>query len=915
MVYFIDSSENSISHVGTPHEGSTPHSGRYPWGSGENGYQHLKDFRDRVNKMKADGISEKQIVQEFGFETTTELRDYVSLAGTKIVSMETSRVKSYRDRGWSTHKIAEQMGISEATVRNRLKPEADRKATKLESTVNTLKAQVGEKEFLDVSAGTEQAMGVSEGVKQKAIRALKMEGYDAVVVKTKQLGTGNMTDTLVLIPPGKTWKDAYQNQDQIKPFSGSVEDNKVTPNGWVKPLAIDPDRVMVRYKEDGGHLKDGTIDIRPGVADLDMGGNTFTQARIQVGDKHYLKGIAILEDNMPDGYDIVFNTNKSRSKGKEGSMKELKTLPNGKVDWDNPFGSTIRQQIKTEDGKKAASAINIVNDEDDWDDWSKNLSKQFLSKQSIPLARSQLELTRASKQSDLDEILALTNPVVKKNLLLKFADSADSEAEYLKAAALPNQKTHVILPINSLKDTEVFAPNYKNGERLVLIRYPHGGTFEIPELVVNNKNKEGVSKIGLDSKVGMGINAKVAERLSGADFDGDTVVAIPNNSGRVISKKALEGLKDYDPKDIYGPPDNFDSKNPPYAVMKKASVGTEMGKISNLITDMTIKGANDDEIARAVRHSMTVIDAEKHKLDYRRSYEDNDIKDLQKRYQDKGTGTYGASTLISRSRGQKDVEELKLRGYRDGGPIDPKTGELVYVPTGRTIRKKNPVTGEWEDTGRIATQKVTQMRLVKDAHELSSGSPMEELYADHANAMKSMGNKARLEYTRTPKFKRDPEAAATYKTEVEELTAALRKAQANAPRERHAQRIANAIVAQKKADNPVLATREHRDDLKKVEARALKTARERAGADKDKIYPTDRQWEAVQSGAVSESLLQDILKHADDERIRELATPRQTNELNKSQQSLIRSMSNSGFTNAEIAEKLGVSVATVNKYK
>lgn len=77
---------------------------------------------------------------------------------------------------------------------------------------------------------------------------------------------------------------------------------------------------------------------------------------------------------------------------------------------------------------------------------------------------------------------------------------------------------------------------------------------------------------------------------------------------------------------------------------------TEMGKISNLITDMTLKGATQDELARAVRHSMVVIDAEKHKLDYKQSEQDNGISALRKKYQgtvdENGRYHEGAATLI-----------------------------------------------------------------------------------------------------------------------------------------------------------------------------------------------------------------------------------------------------------------------------
>ena len=142
----------------------------------------------------------------------------------------------------------------------------------------------------------------------------------------------------------------------------------------------------------------------------------------------------------------------------------------------------------------------------------------------------------------------------------------------------------------------------------------------------------------------IGINKKVADRLSGADFDGDTVMVIPCNSSRsnvkITSTPPLRGLEGFDPKDKY----QYDTKTMDSAgnvhyyrngVEFKAmrNTQTEMGKISNLITDMTLKGACQDEIARAVRHSMVVIDAEKHGLDYKRSAQENGISALKKSYQ------------------------------------------------------------------------------------------------------------------------------------------------------------------------------------------------------------------------------------------------------------------------------------------
>jgi hypothetical protein len=95
-----------------------------------------------------------------------------------------------------------------------------------------------------------------------------------------------------------------------------------------------------------------------------------------------------------------------------------------------------------------------------------------------------------------------------------------------------------------------------------------------------------------------------------------------------------------------------------------------MGKVTNLIADMTVRGANSDELARAVKHSMVVIDAEKHNLDYKASERQNGILALKKKYQgvnEKGQ-LKGASTLITRATAREDVDRRKPRRAKEGGP-------------------------------------------------------------------------------------------------------------------------------------------------------------------------------------------------------------------------------------------------------
>lgn len=905
---FVISKEDHLAHYGKLYR-----SGRYPWGSGEEPYQRLdringtRRFLGEVNRLKKEGKTEREVADILGFESTTQLRAYQSMAKNEKRKAEVASVLSYKDKGWSDKNIAEKLGMSETQVRNLQKDDAKNRADKFDRACNMMKEQISEDRYLDVSSGTENAMMVAPDMKRKAIAALKAEGYTVHNIREAQMTTGNETTVQVLCPPGTTLGDVYKNRDRIKGFYGDMREEAVNKTmsklGLQEPIAVNPDRVKVVMGNEGGSARDGMILVRAGKEDLSMGGNLYSQVRIKVGKDHYAKGMAVLSDDLPDGVDLVIYSNKNKT-NKLDALKPIKD------DSDNPFGATVRQ-LKDDNGK-VRSALNIVNDPADWDDWSKTLPAQMLSKQSTKLAKTQLELSRANREAELDEIMSLTNPVIKKHMLMKFADAADSSAVDLKASALPGQKTHVLLPVPSLKDNEIYAPNYKNGERVVLVRFPHGGTFEIPELVVNNNRPEGKKIVG-EASSAVGINDKVAARLSGADFDGDTVIVIPNNSGRVKSSPALKGLEGFDPQTRYPLPKKTEeeaAKDPRY--MNDRQMQQQMGKITNLIADMQLQGANNEEVARAVRHSMVVIDAKKHQLDYKQSAKDNGIAQLKTKYQ--GAANKGASTLITRASSEARIDEIELRRAKDGGPIDKRTGELVYVPTNRQYEKKvkDPVTGKYVGTGQMVTPKTktTKMAVVKDAHELSSGKPMEAVYADYANRMKALGNKARLEYTATPNMPYSPDAKKKYKKEVDELDAAINKARANAPREREAQRRADLVVKAKVADNPEMT----KEDIKRARSQALTAARKETGAAKDRIVPTERQWEAIQAGAVSSSKLSEILRHGDQDAIVSMAMPKSSVELNQSKVNKMKAMKASGYTQAEIAEALGVSASTVNKY-
>lgn len=887
--------EEILMHYGMPRR-----SGRYPWGSGDNPYQHSGDFLSRIDELKSQGLRETEIAAQLGL-TTTQLRTQMSLAKDERRSLQVSTAKGLREKGYSLNEIAEKMGFAnDSSVRSLLNENSEARMNQAKTTADFLKKMIDEKGMIDVGTGVERELGISREKLNQALYILEMEGYPVYGGGVPQVtNPGKQTNIKVICPPGTEHREIYDfdNVHSVKDYDQilSEDGQKVRP-AFQYPESMDSSRLKINYAEDGGIQKDGVIEIRRGVDDLSLGDSHYAQVRIMVDGTHYLKGMAVYSDDLPDGVDVLFNTNKKTGTPMTDVLKKVKDDP------DNPFGSLIKEHggqsyYIDKDGNERLSLINKRAEEGDWGEWSDHLPSQFLSKQSMTLIKKQLDLASADKVAEYDEICALTNPTVKKALLKSFADDCDSAAVHLQAAALPRQKYQVILPLTTIKDTEVYAPNYKNGEQVALIRYPHGGTFEIPVLTVNNKQPEGKKVLGNTPKDAIGINSKVAERLSGADFDGDTVMVIPTGGKiKITSTHPLKGLEGFDPKEKYGPA----STTQPYKRMKNTQ--TEMGKVSNLITDMTLKGATEDELARAVRHSMVVIDAEKHNLDYKRSEQDNGIASLKKKYQGRvedGKYKEGAATLISRAKSEVSVPKRK------GSPIINEDGSLSYK-TAEDLTYVDKKTGKTK----TRTQASTQMAETKDAHTLSSGTPQEEAYASYANKMKSLANQARKEMVGTGKIPYSASAKAAYQNEVDSLNAKLNVALKNAPRERQAQVIANATVTAKKQANPDMTNAE----IKKANQQALTSARAQVGAERKPVIITDREWEAIQAGAISESKLTQILNNADIDSLRQRATPRATTAMSTAKQSKIASMSASGYSTSEIAEALGVSTSTVSKY-
>ena len=905
--YFgIPSNESVLEHYGTKR-----HSGRYPWGSGKTPYQHSGDFLSRVNELKKNGLSEKNILETINNGMPdeykmglTEFRIALQKAGHDRKALEYDQIRALKDDGLGWKAIGDKLGMSESSVRSKYNNGIGEKASQAEKIAETLRKEVDKKGMIDISEGANQVLGVSESKLDEAAYILEAEyGYKRYGVGIRQpTNVRQQTNITVLAKPEYDQKYAYQHQDQIDSLGDyHSDDGGDTFTKLQRPASLDSNRVAIRYGDEGGLDKDGVMEIRRGVPDLDLGKSHYAQVRILVDGDHYLKGMAVYSDDLPDGVDIMFNTNKP-----SGTPK-MKVLKEAKADPDNPFGAAIKANGQSTyigaDGKEHLSPINKLKEEGDWDTMSRNVSSQFLSKQPKKLIENQLKLTVADYQAQYDEIMQYDNPTVKKKLLNDFADTCEGTSMTLKASAFPGQSTKVILPINKIKETEAYCPTYENGTQLALIRYPHAGTFEIPIVTVNNKNLHGKRNLG-QIQDAIGINAKVAERLSGADFDGDTVMAIPmSDKVKIKSTRPLDDLKDFDPKTAYAVPEG----NPNHVrLMKKEEKQKEMGIISNLITDMTLRGADEKELARAVKHSMVVIDAEKHKLDYKRSERENGIQELKQKWQirvdEEGNEKYGgASTLLSRRK-----QTVRVPERRGSVRVDKESGEYIYKESGRTFT--DPKTGR----ERLAEDTVSLISETKDARTLSSGTIQENLYADFSNKLKAMANQARKEAVNMKGIQRDPQAAKTYATEVASLKEKYNNMIANKPKERKAMLIANANIKakiQEQGLNPAIDKKE----IKKISSVEMQRARDSVGASgrKSKVTFTDKEWEAVQAGAISDNMLTKFLNSSDSDEIVKRAMPKTTSVMSSAKMSKAKAMLRSGYTYKEIAQACGVPESTV----
>lgn len=333
------------------HYGMPRRSGRYPWGSGKDPYQHSGDFLSRVDELTKKGMSEKDIAESMGL-TTSQLRTQKSLAKDERRQLEVDTAKGLREKGYSLNEIAKQMGYkNDSSVRSLLNEQSESRMKQAKQTADFLKKQVDEKGMIDVGVGVERELGISKEKLKTALYILEMEGYNTFGGGVPQVNNpGKQTNLKVLCPPDTPYKTIidkngnerkvssaiydYQNVHSVHEYTS--HDGGQTFDKFVYPSSMDSKRLAIRYAEDGGLEKDGLVEIRRGVEDLNLGNSHYAQVRIMVDGTHYIKGMAVYSDDLPKGVDVMFNTNKTKDKSKLEVLKPIKDDP------DNPFGSLIK---------------------------------------------------------------------------------------------------------------------------------------------------------------------------------------------------------------------------------------------------------------------------------------------------------------------------------------------------------------------------------------------------------------------------------------------------------------------------------------------------------------------------------------------------------------------------------------------
>ena len=257
------------------HYGIKRRSGRYPWGSGENGYQHSGDFYARVQELRKAGFTftdekgktltgDNAIAASMGL-STTQFRSAVGIARNEQRAIKVATAKDLAAKGLGATEIGKRMGINESSVRSLLKEDSEIKMTEAQKTADYLRSQVDKKIMVDVGVGVEHELNISAAKMEQALGILEMEGYHVYSNRVPQINNPTKQTTLkVLTTPDKKLRDIY-NYGEIKSVTDyiSKDGGETFEKKFNYPASMDSKRLQIRYKEDGGIDKEGNITRDP----------------------------------------------------------------------------------------------------------------------------------------------------------------------------------------------------------------------------------------------------------------------------------------------------------------------------------------------------------------------------------------------------------------------------------------------------------------------------------------------------------------------------------------------------------------------------------------------------------------------------------------------------------------------------
>jgi len=167
------------------HYGTKRHSGRYPWGSGDDGMQRAPSEVERTvaeyDALRAKGMADVDIAAKLGI-TTTKMRTDRTLAKAERDQRNAEGVNVMLKRGMKIPEIATAMGLSESSVRNWIgkDPNTVNSKRQIDKTADALADAVKRSTYVDIGTGVERQLGIS---KQKLTKWLNL-----VIMKSERFG-------------------------------------------------------------------------------------------------------------------------------------------------------------------------------------------------------------------------------------------------------------------------------------------------------------------------------------------------------------------------------------------------------------------------------------------------------------------------------------------------------------------------------------------------------------------------------------------------------------------------------------------------------------------------------------------------------------------------------------------------------